>query len=495
MRAPRPVSILLAFLLAIAGVTAAASSASATDTPPGAVDWDGWNSVGNAVVTAQPDLEAYLVKVSADATFKPSVGLADTPDPIVDWGDGSWERISAHTDACDKLEFSCLYDTDAMEGGHLYKKSGPYHITMRYYTGRFVWYEATWDISIPRTTSTINISTSGFGFGTVTYSPKPINGGTVCPPDCAPKWQDGTKVTITAVPKVGSAYDKFQKVGPNCSPFGCTGNPCNTNPCTVTMKLIDGWSLDLRTWFYKTDVTPPDLFAFAATEDGENYTAGTWTNQPVTVRYFCVDQHSDASGIETNTIAGATISTEGANQSVTNTGSCIDYAANAAVPVTFGPINIDTTAPTVTWSGNAGSYTADQMVSITCTANDNLSGVASSTCKDITGPAYSFLTSPRVNTYEATASDVAGNAMSAPTSTSFTVTVNAAATGAVINRLVTNGGVASALGSQATAVAKAPNANAKAGKLGAFINHINAQTGKSITPANAAVLISLAKQL
>jgi len=495
MRIPRPMTILLAFLLAIAGVTAAASSASATDTPPGAVDWDGWHSVGNAVITAQPDSEGYLVRVSADAYYLPSVGVAGAPDPILNWGDGVEETLNIHSEACERYEISCVWDTDTIAGAHLYKRSGNYHITMRYYTGFAIWYEATWDITIPRATSTINISTGGFGFGTIEYSPTPINGGTACPPDCAPKWQDETVVTITAVPKRGSAFDKFEKVGPNCLPIGCRGNPCTANPCSVTMKLIDGWSLDLRTRFNKTDLTPPKIHPGAYTDDEEGYAAGTWTNQPVTVHFVCLDDGRDASGVEVNTVGGARLDTEGAGQSVTNSGECLDYAANAATPVTFGPINIDMSAPTVTWSGNAGSYTADQMVSITCTPSDTLSGVASSTCKDITGPAYDFLLTPASNTFEATAVDNTGNAMAEPTRTSFTVTVNAAATNSVITRLVTNPGVVSSLQSQSSSIAGAPNANAKKGKLGAFINHVNAQTGKSITPANAAVLITLAKQL
>ena len=61
----------------------------------------------------------------------------------------------------------------------------------------------------------------------------------------------------------------------------------------------------------------------------------------------------------------------------------------------------------------------------------------------------------------------------------------------VITRLVTNDGVAASLTAESNAVASAPNATAKAGKLrGAYINHVRAQTGKSITPDAAAVLIT-----
>lgn len=488
MRARRFLTLLVAVIGVIAGLCLTAPSASATDP-------DGWNSVGDAVIAARPEVDGYRVEISADAKFKPSVGLADTPDPAIYWGDGTWEKVSAHTDACDHLEFSCLWDTDAIQGAHVYYKSGNYEITLRYYTGFAIWYDATWRITIPRTTTTIKLATSGQGFGTIAYSPTPVNGGSVCPPDCAPRWQDATEVTLTAVPKVGSRFAKFERV--NCGPFACRVSPCraSVNPCNITMRLDPTWSVDLRIWFDKTDLTRPDIFAYATTGDGEPYAAGSWTSQPVTVSYLCVDQHTDASGLESNSVAGATIDTEGADQSVTNSGSCVDHAANAALPVTFGPIHIDRTPPTITYAGNAGTYTADQMVAITCTASDPLSGVASSTCQDITGPAYSFLLSPGVNTFSATATDVAGNAMAAPASTNFTVTVNAAAIGSVITRLVTNDGVAASLTAESNAVASAPNATAKAGKLKAYINHVRAQTGKSITPDAAAVLITLAQSL
>jgi len=48
---------------------------------------------------------------------------------------------------------------------------------------------------------------------------------------------------------------------------------------------------------------------------------------------------------------------------------------------------------------------------------------------------------------------------------------------------------------QAAGISSAPNANAKAGKLQAFINHVNAQRGKALTPAEADELIALAKLL
>lgn len=59
-----------------------------------------------------------------------------------------------------------------------------------------------------------------------------------------------------------------------------------------------------------------------------------------------------------------------------------------------------------------------------------------------------------------------------------------------------DGPEAKAFLAQAESIASAPNANAKAGKLQAFIDHVNAQTGKkALTPAQAATLIGLARLL
>lgn len=63
--------------------------------------------------------------------------------------------------------------------------------------------------------------------------------------------------------------------------------------------------------------------------------------------------------------------------------------------------------PSITFAGNAGTYTIDQMVSIVCSAHDALSGLASSSCQNARGPAWSF--APGSHQLAATASDNAGN--------------------------------------------------------------------------------------
>ncbi|MFA7203988.1 MAG: hypothetical protein WC188_09830, partial [Candidatus Caldatribacteriota bacterium] len=72
-----------------------------------------------------------------------------------------------------------------------------------------------------------------------------------------------------------------------------------------------------------------------------------WNNTDVTVIFTCEDVGEDASGIVTNTVKGATVTTEGKDQSVTSTGECIDAAGNVADPVTVSGINIDKTPPVI----------------------------------------------------------------------------------------------------------------------------------------------------
>ena len=76
---------------------------------------------------------------------------------------------------------------------------------------------------------------------------------------------------------------------------------------------------------------------------------------------------------------------------------------------------------------------------------------------------------------------------------SFEVTY--ASLSSLVEQVVTQDGIVNSLLSKLDAAEKANNANAKAGVLGAFINEVEAQTGKSISEDDAALLICLANQL
>ena len=103
-----------------------------------------------------------------------------------------------------------------------------------------------------------------------------------------------------------------------------------------------------------------------------------WNNTDVTVSFICADTGSIQSGIAINTVAGKTLTTEGKDQSVTNTGVYIDVAGNTADPVTVSNINIDKTPPVVmvTLPGT-GEYVLNQSITASWSATDALSGVVS----------------------------------------------------------------------------------------------------------------------
>jgi hypothetical protein len=110
-----------------------------------------------------------------------------------------------------------------------------------------------------------------------------------------------------------------------------------------------------------------------------------------------------------------------------------DGAGASSAPAT-ATVKLDGTAPTVGFTGNAGTYAVDATVDIECTAADGLSGLdaAATQCPSIHAPAYQFV--PGTNTVSATAADVAGNAASA--TTSFVVQVTGGGLGNLTTRFV-----------------------------------------------------------
>jgi probable HAF family extracellular repeat protein len=155
----------------------------------------------------------------------------------------------------------------------------------------------------------------------------------------------------------------------------------------------------------------------------------------------------------------------------------------AGVASTQGAVTVkrDATPPTVSYSSHPASYAVDQTVAITCSASDNLSGVASSSCADIAGDAFTFPVG--VNSYSAIARDVAGN-VSAPTSTSFTITVSSGSLSTLVRRFVSNAGVANSL-----------CVKLQHGDYDPFRHELSAQAGKNISEDNAAILLRLVNAL
>ena len=154
-----------------------------------------------------------------------------------------------------------------------------------------------------------------------------------------------------------------------------------------------------------TDTRLPVL-TVSATAGGAPFIPGAnvWTNQNVIVTFACTDFGGGAVNIAQPSF---TVSTEGTAQSVSTT--CTD-ASNNAANLTFGPINIDKTAPVITITAPSGgvNYNLAAAINSNYSCDGGLSGIA--TCA---GPVASG--SP-INTatvgpkdFTVTASDRAGN--------------------------------------------------------------------------------------
>jgi len=201
--------------------------------------------------------------------------------------------------------------------------------------------------------------------------------------------------------------------------------------------------------------------------------AAGWSSSDVTVTFTCVDPLSALVACP----SPVTVTAEGAGQSVTGESGT---KGGDTVGATLTGISIDKTNPLVTYTGNAGTYDVDQTVHITCSATDALSGIASSTCTDVDGPAWSFGLGP--HTVSATATDKAGN--SATGSTTYTVTVSPAGLCRLVARFVDKPQLATSL-----------CAMLEHQSWAAFRNEVLAQTGKSISADEAAVLQQLVDAL
>jgi len=327
------------------------------------------------------------------------------------------------------------------------------------------------------------------------------------PPANAAGWHHtDVGVTVTAVDYpggpgiLGLIYEAegAQTIPPTVPPGSPTGTTTATftlteeGTTTVAYAAEDrhGTPSEIGTITVKIDKTMPVMTASAQTASGMTYTAGTWTNQDVTVTFACTDALSGVASVTPPT----SLSSSAAEQSVT--GTCVDNAGNST-RLTFGGIDIDktppvvayqiagtlganswytsdvsltwqagdpespidiavgcqpasvtadtagllffcqahsgggtsgdvqvvikrdATPPTVTYLGNAGTYAVTDTIAITCRAADSLSGVMSTTCADVNGPAYGF--GPGVSSVSASATDRAGNVGQG--STSFHVDV------------------------------------------------------------------------
>lgn len=151
------------------------------------------------------------------------------------------------------------------------------------------------------------------------------------------------------------------------------------------------------------DMTDP-VITHALTPPPNNY---LWNNTPVTVTFTCAETGTVQSGIVTNSVAGTVVSTEGKEQPVTNSGSCVDKATNAAAPDTV-KVSIDWTKPKITPLQPPGSYLIGCGTTPEFDVVDSLSGLVRP--YTVTGPVPTVSDDGMlVDRYTVTAEDKAGN--------------------------------------------------------------------------------------
>lgn len=328
---------------------------------------------------------------------------------------------------------------------------------------------------------------------------------------------DASYQLVSLVPAAGAAQ---ATASDNCGAVtvtfvetsnGGAGSPASPLVITRTYTATDaaGNQTSASQTITVIDSAAPTISGAPTTLPNANH----WWNTPVTIHFTCADN----SGLVTCP-ADISLTADGADQSVTATAT--DAAGNTAT-ATVGDIDIDRTAPTITFTG-ATAYTVDQTVSITCASADATSGLdltRPNTCPVASGHAYSF--GLGAHTLSATATDRAGNV--ATRSITFRVRVDAASLCAVTKQLVTKASVGRDLcdtllgngdddqgdrdreGGQINSGrndGRGNNGNnndndgKKASKrIAAFIKEVDKQRGKALTNANADLLILLARAL
>lgn len=165
----------------------------------------------------------------------------------------------------------------------------------------------------------------------------------------------------------------------------------------------------------KVDKKAPTFAAPTATANGAPYTAGSWTNQSVTVSFSCADA---GAGVAANNPAPASQSftQDGGNQQASST--CADAVGNSA-STSFGPIRIDKTKPTITIGGISSNGFYNATVTPTVATADlpstgnpaDASGIAQTTVTLDDAPFLSGtpVTTNGPHTLVVSTTDVAGN--------------------------------------------------------------------------------------
>lgn len=291
----------------------------------------------------------------------------------------------------------------------------------------------------------------------------------------------GSQVTWT-VDNVGAETDSLAMPMTHTGTSGgqqamLTGQSLDYNIGTDThTEAVD----DVMTEVIGCDTTPPVITPDITGTLGDN----NWYTSDVTLAWNVTDPESavtSETGCDTTVVAADTTGADFACSATSSGGT-------DTVSVT---IKRDATPPTVTYSGNQGTYSVLDTIDITCTADDATSGVASTTCADITGTGLDLGLGTHADT--ATATDNAGNVGTG--TTTFSVEASLDDLEALVRQWVDQHGVQNSLIAKLEAAKNAANSHAYDGALQAFVNELEAQSGKDLTKDKADTLMKLTKYL
>ena len=188
----------------------------------------------------------------------------------------------------------------------------------------------------------------------------------VTPAPNANGWNNSATVTLS--------WDYHRRPTPTL--VGClTATITTDQQTTFTCNASNGTlPTATATVTIKRDATKPDI---VGTRTPAGNVAG-WNNTNVLVSFSCTDA---TSGVASNTVGGGTLlTTDAANQQVTNSGGCVDAAGNVADSETVSNIDIDKTLPTISAAtpaapnGTNNWYKGNATVHFTCA--DSLSLIA-----------------------------------------------------------------------------------------------------------------------
>jgi large repetitive protein len=285
-----------------------------------------------------------------------------------------------------------------------------------------------------------------------------------------------------------NAADALSGVDPSTVPADVvlTGDGANQS-VTRSVSDLAGNTTSTTASGINIDQTPPTV---VINQSVAAPNANGWYRAPVTVSFVCSDS---GSGVAPGSCPASYTLTDGTH--APQTFAVSDVAGNQT-SVTVQEIDIDTQAPTVNFTGNAGVYSLNQTVQITCQASDSGSGIdpTKTVCPSVNAPAYTFNTAPgSSNTLNASATDLAGNSSSA--TTSFVVGASCSGVRALDDSFSTSPLLSTVLDGLVSAACASPTALGKSVALAAYGIAVYLGTGHGLTSTQAAYLLTFAGEL